>query len=80
MGSKPYMVVNFDKIDESKLWCGNTSNKKADPSFMLNDQEFHLKYPAFYAGHALKIDRSTDALVYAMSVLPPGHREDEVGS
>ena len=79
MGNKPYMVMNFDKIDEPKLWCGNTSNKKADRSFVLNDQEFHLKYPAFYADHALKTDRFTDALVYAMSLLPPGHRDDEVG-
>lgn len=79
MGNKPYMVMNFDKIDEPKLWCGNASNKKADRSFMLNDQEFHLKYPAFYADHALKTDRFTDALVYAMSLLPPGHRDDEVG-
>ena len=75
----PYLVMNFDKIGEPKLWCGNTSNKKADRFFMLNGQEFHLKYPAFYADHALKTDRFTDALVYVMSLLPPGHRADEVG-
>lgn len=79
LSSEPYMVMNFDKIDEPKLWCGNASKERADCSFVLNDQTFYLKYPAFYASHALKTDRFTDALVYVMSMLPPGHREDGVG-
>ena len=46
---------------------------------MLKKPAVSIKYPAFYADHALKTDRFTDALVYAMSLIPPGHREDEVG-
>lgn len=79
LSNEPYIVMNFDKIDEPKLWCENTSNKRADRSFVLNDQTFYLKYPVFYANRALKTDRFTDALVYAMSVLPSGHRADKVG-
>lgn len=78
VSSTPYLVMNFDKIDEPKIWCGNTQ-KKSDRSFILDGKEYHIKYPALYANQALKTDRFTDALVYAMSLLPPGHREDEVG-
>ena len=75
---KPYMVFNFDKIDEPKIWCGNDPGK-ADRSFVVNGQQYHIKYPAFYADRTLKTDRFTDALVYAMSLLPPAHRDDEIG-
>lgn len=76
---KPFLVLNFDKIDEPYIWCGDKHGKASHRTFTLDEKQFHVRYPACYADFALKTDRFTDALVYALSLFPPGHRDDEIG-
>lgn len=78
-GLSPYIVYNFDKINEPKMWIDGESKKKAIRSFEYGGEKFNLSYPKFFTSVSAKTDRFTDALIYAMSVLPAVKRNSEVG-
>lgn len=76
----PYIVMNFDKTDEPKVWIGEDPKGRADHTFTLtNGQTAHLRYPVLGRCIGLKTDRFTDALAYVMSLLPPPRRGDRLG-
>lgn len=78
-GEKPYLVLNFDKIDEPSIWKSGDRERKHDAVFILGGQKYCLRVPAFYRKNGLKTDRFTDSLVYALSLLPALRRADNVG-
>ena len=74
---KPYIVSNFDKIDEPEIFIDE--NRTGDVSFEFNNNTIGLKFKGIFSKVGLRTDRFTDAIVYAMCPLPRGCRTNEVG-
>ena len=78
-GAEPYVVYNFDKINEPKIWVEDGKEKKAVREFEYGGDRFKMSYPKFLTSVSSKTDRFTDALIYAMSILPAAKRSEMVG-
>lgn len=74
---KPVLAVNFDKIDEPRLYLDE--EKDADMSFGFGGHTISLKYKGLLSSIARKTDRFTDALIYMKSILPRGKRPEKLG-
>jgi len=76
----PYIVYNFDKIEEPAIWKDNNENKLWNKQFEYNHIKYNIAFSKWLTTLSAKTDRFTDALAYAMSMLPPPKRNDELGS
>lgn len=79
-GLSPYVVYNFDKIDEPEIWKDNGENKEYARQFEFEGDIYKIAYPKWLTALSAKTDRFTDALIYAMSILPAKKRANEVGN
>lgn len=75
---QPYIALNFDKIDEPEIWIDDKDKQKADQTFAFENKNFSLRH-ARSTRIAMKTDRFTDALIYAMSYLPASDRLSQLG-
>lgn len=75
---KPVLAVNFDKIDEPRIFI-DQPGQKADIAFDFEGEHIGMKFGGLMSKIGLKTDRFTDALVYAMSPLPRGKRPTKIG-
>lgn len=78
-GMGDYIVCNFDKISEPRIWLGSTDSQKADKEFVFENQSIKISYPRLLTKAMKKTDRFTDALIYALSILPAPRRADMIG-
>lgn len=78
-GLEPYTVFNFDKINEPEIWKVPEKSKSYARQFEFGGNLYRVAYPKWLTAVAAKTDRFTDALVYAMSVLPAPKRENQMG-
>ncbi len=79
-GVGSYAVYNFDKIGEPEIWKDNGDGKAAARQFDYEGDTYKIAYPKWLTALSAKTDRFTDALIYAMSILPAKQRKNEVGS
>lgn len=79
-GLSPYVVYNFDKIDEPEIWKDNGDGKASAQQFEYEGSTYKIAYPKWLTALSAKTDRFTDALIYAMSILPAKKRKSEVGN
>lgn len=79
-GLSPYVVYNFDKIDEPEIWQENGDGKASAQQFEFEGSTYKIAYPKWLTALSAKTDRFTDALIYAMSILPAKKRKSKVGS
>ena len=73
--NEEYLVINFDKIPEPKIWVDNTIDEN---SFDFNGKQWHVKQTGFLSKIASKTDRFSDALIYAASILPQKKRDSVI--
>lgn len=78
-GLSPYVVYNFDKIEEPKIWIDDGVTRSFNQSFDFEGKTYKVAYPKLLTAISSKTDRFTDALIYAMSVLPAPKRENHLG-
>lgn len=78
-GMGDYIVCNFDKISEPRIWSGSNDSQKADKEFNFDNQNIKISYPRLLNKAMTKTDRFTDALIYAMSILPAPKRANMIG-
>jgi len=79
-GLNPYVVYNFDKIDEPEIWKDTGDGKASAQQFEYEGGTYKIAYPKWLTTLSAKTDRFTDALIYAMSILPAKKRKNEVGN
>ena len=79
-GMGPYVVYNFDKIDEPEIWKDTGDEKASAQQFEYEGSTYKIAYPKWLTTLSAKTDRFTDAIIYAMSILPAKKRKDEVGN
>lgn len=75
----PYVVYNFDKIDEPNIWKDNGEKKECNQQFEYQNDTYKIAYPKWLTALSAKTDRFTDALIYARSIFPAKKRKDQVG-
>lgn len=75
---QPYITLNFDKTDEPDILETEQRLTNADAEFEIEGIKFCLKHSK-RTKFALKTDRFSDALVYALSIFPTRKRPDMVG-
>lgn len=75
----PYIVCNFDKIGEPNIWKEDGKQVRSNLSFEFENEIYHVAYPKLFTAISSKTDRYTDALIYALSILPAPKRKDQVG-
>lgn len=72
-----YVTMNFDKIQEPKVWA----DEESDPdSFVFEGLQWHVKHEGLLTRTAMKTDRFSDALIYAASLFPQKKRADRIGN
>lgn len=76
---QPYIVCNFDKIMEPDMWIENGGSAPCALSFSYKGDIFYLGYQKWLTSISARTDRFTDALVYALSILPGKKRDDQIG-
>lgn len=78
-GMGNYVICNFDKINEPLIRkiCGN--EKSSGLSFEYEYETYEIRFPGILTKIMAKTDRFTDALTYAMSILPAPKRADTIG-
>lgn len=74
-----YIVCNFDKIGEPKIWQATRNGSHADREFTFQGITYGVSYPKLLNQAMRKTDRFTDALIYALSLLPAPRRADQIG-
>lgn len=74
-----YIICNFDKLGEPKIWKDCNDNQKYSRQFVFKDEKYNIAFPKIITKSMAKTDRFTDALIYAMSVLPAPKRADKIG-
>ena len=74
-----YIVCNFDKIGEPEIWRGAGDGRASDREFTFEGNTYKVAYPKLLNRAMSKTDRFTDALIYALSLLPAPHRADQIG-
>lgn len=79
-GLNPYVVYNFDKINEPELWKAGEGKKKCSGRFEFEGDEYQFAYPRWLTALTSKTDRFTDAIIYATSILPARKHEDRLGA
>ncbi len=75
---EPYVIYNFDKINEPDIWIKGTKKKKADIDFTFLKNKFCVRHSPV-TRLAFKSDRFTDALIYALSALPKTTKPNRIG-
>ena len=78
-GMSPYVVYNFDKIDEPEIWKDTGDGKVFAHQFDYEGSTYKIAYPKWITALSAKTDRFTDALIYALSILPAKKRKNEIG-
>ena len=74
-----YVVCNFDKIGEPKIWRDTNDGRHADRRFSFCGNTYDVSYPKLLNQAMSKTDRFTDALIYALSLFPAPKRTDNIG-
>lgn len=75
----PYVVYNFDKIIEPEIWMDKGEKKESSYQFEFDGDVYKISHSKCLTAMLAKTDRFTDALIYAMSILPLKKQSDEVG-
>jgi hypothetical protein len=75
----PFVVYNFDKINEPEIWIDKGEKKKSSQNFEFDGDIYRIAYPKCLTALLAKTDRFTDALIYALSILPVKKQGDMVG-
>jgi len=75
----PYVIYNFDKIGEPKIWMAKDVNEEYSKQFEYKNKKYRIAYPRFVTMLSAKTDRFTDAIVYIRSFFPAKHHEDHLG-
>ncbi|HPT79055.1 MAG TPA: hypothetical protein PK830_08135 [Candidatus Atribacteria bacterium] len=75
----PYIILNFDKICEPEIWIEDGCNRASSLSFDFEGSTFKIAFPKIITTVMSKTDRFTDALIYALSLLPAPRRLDKMG-
>ena len=73
----PYVVYNFDKIQEPEILLGK--DEKNTRHFEFDGDSYQIAFPKLLTALSAKTDRFTDALIYAMSILPAKNRGESLG-
>lgn len=76
----PYIVYNFDKINEPQINIihdNNTTDKSK--CFVYNKDTYQITYPKWYTSLTSTTDRFTDAFIYINSILPAKKRPNNLG-
>lgn len=79
-GISPYVVYNFDKINEPKIWEDDGRKEKFDRQFEYNGCKYMISCSNWLTALSVKTDRFTDALIYAASILPAKKQNDTIGN
>lgn len=74
-----YIVCNFDKIVEPKIWQTNHDGCHADRDFVFQGNTYDVAYSKLLNQAMSKTDRFTDALIYVLSLFPAPKRADSIG-
>ena len=74
-----YFICNFDKIGEPEIWRETGEGRASDREFAFEGNTYKVAYPKLLNRAMSKTDRFTDALIYALSLLPAPHRADQIG-
>lgn len=75
----PYMIYNFDKINEPKIWKEDGNKESYSKQFEFKGSLYNIAYPRWLTAISAKTDRFTDALVYIMSFFPAKKRKNTLG-
>lgn len=78
-GLGDYIVCNFDKIGEPEIWLDHGDERASDQTFVFDGSDYKVAYPKLLTKAMATTDRFTDALIYALSILPAPKRADEIG-
>ena len=73
-----YMICNFDKMSEPKLWISDLKNEECNREFKFENKNIKMAYPKLFNKLTTKTDRFTDALIYMLSILPAPKRKDKL--
>lgn len=74
----PYIICNFDKIDEPAIWIDTGDTRRIDRQFSFEGNTYNIAYPKLLNQAMGKTDRFTDALIYAFSLFPAPVRADSI--
>lgn len=76
----PYIVYNFDKINEPQISIID-DNIATDRTkcFVYNNDIYQITYSKWYTSLTSKTDRFTDAFIYISSLLPTKIRQNNLG-
>lgn len=74
-----YVVCNFDKLGEPKIWKDQGDGQPYSRQFIFENETYDIAFPKIITRSMAKTDRFTDALIYAMSMLPAPSRADQIG-
>lgn len=75
-GLSPYVVYNFDKIDEPEIWKDNGDGKASAQQFEYEGSTYKIAYPKWLTALSAKTDRFTDA----HSLLLPSPQSEASGA
>jgi len=75
----PYIIYNFDKINEPTICVSDSSEMTSSKSFEYEGQTYTIVYPDWLSKISAKTDRFTDALIYISSMLPVKKRKEQLG-
>ncbi len=79
-GMRPYVIYNFDKIDEPTIWKAEKENESCSRQFTFNEDIYKISYPRWITMLSAKTDRFTDSLIYLRSFFPARRRKDDLGN
>ena len=78
-GMSPYVVYNFDKINEPEVWLADDKHNDCSGKIEFDGKEYQYAYPRWLNKLMSKTDRFTDAIIYATSILPVKKHKDRLG-
>lgn len=75
-----YIISNFDKMGEPKIWVDEGNGLPCSRCFNFDGVDYKILYPRILTHLMSNTDRFTDAMIYALSILPARKHEDWLGN
>ncbi len=76
---RPYVIYNFDKIGEPRIWMSTDTKEEYSKQFEYTENIYRIAYPKWITMVSAKTDRFTDAIVYIRSIFPVKVHNDHLG-
>ena len=75
-----YVVYNFDKLLEPEIWVEDNEKGRCTNQFLYLGDSYKIKFPKILGEVTKRTDRFTDALIYALSIIPAKKHANKIGN